>query len=90
MNTVFPKWIKVACCLSLFLTACGGGAPKDPADRYELEATEDKLSFALDDNTTLLIKAMFYYQDADGREYLTFQNDKEPQIFFYEIGRAHV
>ncbi|CAK7044219.1 MAG: hypothetical protein PARBB_02238 [Parabacteroides distasonis] len=85
MNTVFPKWIKVACCLSFLLTACGGGTLKDPADRYELAATEDKLSFTLEDNTTLLIKAMFLYTDPDGREYLTFQNDKEPQIFFYDI-----
>ena len=46
---------------------------------------EKTLSFPLDSETKTLIIALFPYTDSDGREYLTFQNERKNEILFYEM-----
>ena len=50
-----------------------------------LVSTQDSLVFELNPQTSVFAKAIFLYTDANGREYLTFQNDIEPEILWYDI-----
>jgi len=50
-----------------------------------LKKMEKTLSFPLDSETKTLIIALFPYTDSDGREYLTFQNERKNEILFYEM-----
>lgn len=52
---------------------------------YALEKTRDSLSFPLDANTKSFILALFPYTDANGKEYLTFQNQGQNEILFYDM-----
>lgn len=52
---------------------------------YSLIPSNANISFPLNSNVKQLIKTLQYYKDEDGKEYLTFQNDKEPEILFYDI-----
>ncbi len=52
---------------------------------YTLLSTEDSLVFELNPQTSMLIKALFLYTDESGKEYLTFQNDVEPEILWYDM-----
>ncbi len=54
-------------------------------NQYALVASQDSLVFELNPQTSLLIKALFPYTDESGREYLTFQNDVEPEILWYDM-----
>lgn len=79
--------------LSIFIFVSGGckhNSDKNDYHHYELKVTPDILSFQLDNNTSLLIKALFLFTDKDGKEYLTFQNDKEPEILFYSIDNKQI
>ncbi len=65
----------------LFLISCN--SPQ--RDSYLLLASNDSLIFDLDSQTSMFIKALFPYTDNKGREYLTFQNDIEPEILWYDM-----
>ena len=71
--------------LGVFILAisCSGGK-KESADAG-LELTEDSVVYLLADNVTLGIKALFPFIDKDGHEYLTFQNQLEPEICVYDL-----
>ena len=47
--------------------------------------TEKTLSFPLDSETKSLIVALFPYTDSEGKEFLTFQNERKNEILFYEM-----
>ncbi|MCC2779058.1 DUF4221 domain-containing protein [Parabacteroides distasonis] len=69
----------------LLISSCNQKDQTTNKDKIDLVETSDEMSFALDSNTTLLIKALFLHTENNGSEYLTFQNDKEPEILFYDI-----
>lgn len=69
----------------LLLSSCKQKNNITNKKKFDLIETSDEISFDLDDNTTLLIKALFLYTENNNKEYLTFQNDKEPEILFYDI-----
>ena len=71
--------------LGVFILAisCSGGK-KESADAG-LELTEDSVVYLLADNVTLEIRALFPFIDKDGHEYLTFQNQLEPEICVYDL-----
>lgn len=64
-----------------FLISCG--SPK--SNSYTLVESNDSLVFKLDSQTSMFIKALFLYTDNQGREYLTFQNNIEPEILWYDM-----
>ena len=76
---------KIIGILGVFILAisCSGGK-KESADAG-LELTEDSVVYLLADNVTLEIKALFPFIDKDGHEYLTFQNQLEPEICVYDL-----
>ncbi|WP_455624051.1 DUF4221 family protein, partial [Parabacteroides sp.] len=69
----------------LLLSSCKQSNNTIDKDEFDLIETSDEITLNLNDNTTLLIKALFLYTEDDRREYLTFQNGKEPEILFYDI-----
>ncbi len=54
-------------------------------DSYVLQPSTDSLVFLLNPQTSVFIKALFPYTDEKGNEFLTFQNDVEPQILVYDM-----
>lgn len=54
-------------------------------EEYILKATGDSIIFPLNPTTTVLIRSLFPYEDKDGNEYLTFQNEVEPEILVYDM-----
>ena len=71
--------------LGVFILAIScSGSKKESADAG-LELTEDSVVYLLADNVTLEIKALFLFIDKDGHEYLTFQNQLEPEICVYDL-----
>lgn len=52
---------------------------------YTLSPTEDSLVFNLNPQTSIIINALFPYTDKEGQEFLTFQNDGEPEILWYDV-----
>lgn len=52
---------------------------------YTLSPTEDSLVFNLNPQTSIIINALFPYTDKLGQEFLTFQNDREPEILWYDV-----
>ncbi|WP_455590609.1 DUF4221 family protein [Bacteroides sp.] len=50
-----------------------------------MKVTNDSLVFELNPQTSMFIKALFPYTDKDGREFLTFQNNVDPQILVYDM-----
>lgn len=54
-------------------------------DEYSLKATNDSLVFHLNPQISVFIKALFPYTDQDGKEFLTFQNNVEPEILVYDM-----
>ncbi|MCP3896036.1 MAG: DUF4221 domain-containing protein [Bacteroides sp.] len=52
-------------------------------DSYVLQPGKDSLVFSLNPQTSVFIKALFPYTDEKGNEFLTFQNNVEPQILVY-------
>lgn len=73
---------KLICLLVLFLfISC------TPALKYSyvLLPSKDSLVFELNPQTSMFIKALFLYKKENGEEYLTFQNNIEPEILWYDI-----
>lgn len=50
-----------------------------------LEGTQDTLSFSISANSSQFIKALFLFTDKEGKNYLTYQNNDEPEIYVYDI-----
>lgn len=71
------------CLFLFFLLLASCGSPLK--DEYTLRATNDSLVFQLNPQTTLFIKALFPYTDKNGKEFLTFQNNIEPEILVYDM-----
>lgn len=65
----------------LLLTSCHSSQKED----YLLSITNDSLVFQLNTRTSVFIKALFPYTDEGGKEFLTFQNDVEPEILVYDM-----
>ncbi len=68
--------------VSLFLLVSCGSVERDT---YVLQPGNDSLVFLLNPQTSVFIKALFPYTDEKGNEFLTFQNDVEPQILVYDM-----
>lgn len=54
-------------------------------DLIALNPVDTYLTFQLNPQTSLFIKSLFPYVDENGREYLTFQNNIEPEILVYDM-----
>jgi len=54
-------------------------------ESYNLVASDKQLLFALDPNTKTFILALFPFTDETGKEYLTFQNQDQNEILFYDM-----
>lgn len=54
-------------------------------DWATLSKADQTLSFSLDRNTRNWTQVLFIYQDKDGKEYLTFQNEGYNEILFYDF-----
>lgn len=59
-------------------------------DAYFLNKSEKQLSFLLDKNTKSFILALFPYKDNSGKEYLTFQNQGQNEILFYDMNSGRL
>ncbi|GHT27644.1 hypothetical protein AGMMS49574_00480 [Bacteroidia bacterium] len=59
-------------------------------DTYYLLKSNKQLSFALDRNTKSFILALFTFTDENGKEYLTFQNQGQNEILFYDINSTNL
>lgn len=58
---------------------------------YTLVPSGDSLNFRLSPETSMFIKALFLYTDIEGKEYLTFQNNTESEILWYDLAfQEHV
>ncbi|SEN91301.1 protein of unknown function [Bacteroides sp. AR20] len=73
---------KLSCLLILF---CFYSCNSPKKDSCVLIASSDSLIFELNPQTSMFIKALFPYIDESGREYLTFQNNIEPEILWYDM-----
>lgn len=76
--------------ISVFVLFSCSYESKDKAEyivsgSHQLIPTRDSVQFKLNDETTLLIKALFYYQEESGEEYVVFQNGHNSQIQFYNL-----
>lgn len=65
----------------LFFISCNSSSNNE----CKLEVTKDSLVFQLNPQTSIFIKALFSYTDGKGREFLTFQNNVEPDILVYDM-----
>lgn len=65
-----------------FLISCQS---KKSSMSVALEATQDSLIFPLSTNSSQFIKALFLFVDKEGKSYLTYQNNDEPEIYVYDI-----
>lgn len=65
----------------LFFAACHSA----DKETYSLEISNDSICFKLNSHTSMYIKALFPYTDGKGKEYLTFQNEVEPEILVYDM-----
>lgn len=79
--TLLRGLLSVVCALIVFSCKNKVGNTTD----YTLVASDMKVSFPLSNNVKQSIKTLQYYKNDDGKEYLTFQNDKEPEILFYDM-----
>ncbi|MDH6342629.1 hypothetical protein M2480_002759 [Parabacteroides sp. PFB2-12] len=71
--------------LLLFISLIGCREKKTTTiDSFSL-VKGDALSFELDNRTRTLIGALFPYTDKDGTEYLTFQNQGQNDLLFYNM-----
>lgn len=61
------------------------GCKPSQENLYTLSPTEDSLVFNVNPQTSIIIRSLFPYTDSTGQEFLTFQNDTEPEILWYDI-----
>ena len=69
--------------LILFFS-CHSGKKVNP-DSYGVKATDAQLAFPLDEKTKIYIYSMQAYTDANGEEYLVFQNERYLDLLFYNM-----
>jgi hypothetical protein len=81
MNTLKNSFLLF---ITLFFFSCNSFVHKNK-ESYELRATDEYLKFPLNSKTSLLIKAIYPFVDKDETEYLTFQNNMEPEILVYNM-----
>lgn len=73
--------------LTIALVACNS----TQNDICHLVPTQDSLVFELNPQTSMFIKYLSLYTDEKGVEYLTFQNNIEPEILWYDMNtQKHV
>lgn len=70
--------------LICLLLGCSCQSEKQQTLEYELQATEDTLCFEVSSNSSLLIKSMSLFRDDNGKEYLAFLSNEEPEIYVYD------
>ena len=61
---------------------------KKTNDIYELKESNKKLSFNLDKNTKSFIQTLFIYEEKKSKQFLTFQNQDQNEILFYDINSS--
>lgn len=76
-NVNIISWIIISVLLS-----CNSNTSKE---KVYLEKTDKYLSFSLDSETKSSILALFPYTDKNGRDHLTFQNERKNEILVYDI-----
>lgn len=81
MKTNLLLSLLVFLCLS-----CESGKVKS----YRLVLSDQSLSFPLDANTKNQILYLMPYTDKEGKEYLTFQNQVENEILFYDMNTCRL
>jgi hypothetical protein len=59
-------------------------------DNFSLIKSEKVLSFTLDANTKSFITTLFPYMDENEKEYLTFQNEIQNEILFYDMNSCEL
>lgn len=69
----------------LLLLICLYSCSSPQKDSCVLVPSSDSLVFELNPQTSMFIKSLFRYTDNKGKEYLTFQNDIEPEILWYDM-----
>jgi len=79
------KKITTLTILLLFFSLYSCNRKHTESNTATLIKTQKTLSFPLDYATRNLILSLFPYTDSDGKEYLTFQNERKNAILFYEM-----
>lgn len=70
-------------CLLLLICLYSCSSPQK--DSCVLVPSSDSLVFELNPQTSMFIKKLSLYTDENGREFLTFQNNVEPEILWYDL-----
>lgn len=78
----FNSYISLLFFLLVFISSCDSSRKEDV---YILKPSDEFLDFNLNPQTSIFIKSLFTYIDENGKEYLTFQNNMEPEILLYDI-----
>lgn len=69
----------------LLLLICLYSCSSPQKDSCVLVPSNDSLVFELNPQTSMFIKKLSLYTDENGREFLTFQNNVEPEILWYDL-----
>lgn len=69
----------------LLLLICLYSCSSPQKDACVLVPSSDSLVFELNPQTSMFIKKLSLYTDENGREFLTFQNNVEPEILWYDL-----
>lgn len=69
----------------LVLLICLYSCSSPQKDSCVLVPSSDSLVFELNPQTSMFIKKLSLYTDENGREFLTFQNNVEPEILWYDL-----
>lgn len=69
----------------LLLLICLYSCSSPQKDSCVLVPSSDSLVFELNPQTSMFIKKLSLYTDENGREFLTFQNNVEPEILWYDL-----
>lgn len=69
----------------LLLLICLYSCSSPQKDSCVLVPSSDSLVFELNPQTSTFIKKLSLYTDENGREFLTFQNNVEPEILWYDL-----
>ena len=57
---------------------------KQESLKFMLQETMDSLSFEMSPNSSLYIKSMSVFKDDEGKEYMAFMSNEEPEIYVYD------
>lgn len=70
-------------CLPILIISCSESGKN--SHEFYLEESSNSISLSIDTSISHYIKALFVFTDKEGESYLVFQNDKKPEILFYDI-----